>query len=408
MKTSIFKMITSGMIAIMLFAGLGAAPALAQSSSSTCGATYTVQSGDYLTKIAQQCGVTYQALINANPSIANPSLIYPGQTINIPNGQNGGSGVPVTGGSSYLIQPGDSLSQIAARFNISLTSLLQANPNLSASSIIYPGQFVTLPQGASRVPTVSVSPYSGQSETVLLSATGFQANTTVEVGIAQPGNQFTIIGGATTDANGALRRLVTLPDWAQAGNNYEFMVRNKANTSIDAVSNQILLLTNGQTQVGTGIPTTGEPSINTYTVKSGDTLFEIAQRYNLSLQTLLNLNPGITNPALIYTGQQIQLPAGTTPVRPYVYVSDNTVQPGSSFKVHAINFPANAAVDVRLAQKGQPFTAVYDAQTDAQGEVNLSVTLPSSANAGEQWQAIVTTTNLTNPTRATSETITVQ
>ncbi|WP_332649213.1 SafA/ExsA family spore coat assembly protein [Lysinibacillus sp. 54212] len=46
--------------------------------------SYTVQSGDSLWKIAVKTQTGVQELINANPSLANPNLIYPGQKINIP------------------------------------------------------------------------------------------------------------------------------------------------------------------------------------------------------------------------------------------------------------------------------------------------------------------------------------
>jgi spore coat assembly protein SafA len=43
----------------------------------------------------------------------------------------------------------------------------------------------------------------------------------------------------------------------------------------------------------------------THTVVSGDTLWGIASRYNLTLNALLALNPQIQNPNLIYPGQTI-------------------------------------------------------------------------------------------------------
>lgn len=46
--------------------------------------SYTVQSGDSLWKIAVKTQTGVQELIDANPNLANPNLIYPGQKINIP------------------------------------------------------------------------------------------------------------------------------------------------------------------------------------------------------------------------------------------------------------------------------------------------------------------------------------
>lgn len=56
----------------------------------TCGvfaqtATHTVQRGDSMWKIAVRYQVGISELIAANPQIKNPSLIYPGQKISIPN-----------------------------------------------------------------------------------------------------------------------------------------------------------------------------------------------------------------------------------------------------------------------------------------------------------------------------------
>lgn len=46
----------------------------------------------------------------------------------------------------------------------------------------------------------------------------------------------------------------------------------------------------------------------TYTVQRGDTMYTIAQRYGISLQSLINANPQISNPNLIQIGQVINIP----------------------------------------------------------------------------------------------------
>lgn len=47
--------------------------------------TYKVVSGDTLWKIASKCGIKLSDLLAANPQITNSTLIFPGQIINIPS-----------------------------------------------------------------------------------------------------------------------------------------------------------------------------------------------------------------------------------------------------------------------------------------------------------------------------------
>jgi uncharacterized YkwD family protein/spore coat assembly protein SafA len=50
--------------------------------------TYIVQPGDSMWKIASKYQIGISEIINANPQIQNPSLIYPSQKISVPNIQD--------------------------------------------------------------------------------------------------------------------------------------------------------------------------------------------------------------------------------------------------------------------------------------------------------------------------------
>ncbi|KAA8571109.1 hypothetical protein EYC84_000458 [Monilinia fructicola] len=101
-------------------------------NSSSTGRTVTVKKGDTLSKIAAANKVSLADLIAANPDIADPDLIYPGQTINIPGG-----GSPKT----YTIKHGDTLNKIASSSGIPMEALKDANPRLKANpDSIHPGQ----------------------------------------------------------------------------------------------------------------------------------------------------------------------------------------------------------------------------------------------------------------------------
>ena len=52
--------------------------------------------------------------------------------------------------------------------------------------------------------------------------------------------------------------------------------------------------------------------MSTYTIKKGDTLSGIAKKYNTTVNTLMGLNPYITNANKIYAGKTLNLPGRTT------------------------------------------------------------------------------------------------
>ena len=58
---------------------------------------------------------------------------------------------------------------------------------------------------------------------------------------------------------------------------------------------------------GSGTSGTGNTSSNRYRVVQGDTLWGIAQRFGLSLETLIALNPQIKNPNLIHVGDEVRV-----------------------------------------------------------------------------------------------------
>lgn len=100
---------------------------------------YKVVPGDTLSGIAARYNTTVAELQSLN-GIANPSLIYAGQDIKIPTGS---APVQPVSPSTYKIQPGDSLSKIAAEFHTTVSVLMSLNRIANADKI-YAGQVIRI------------------------------------------------------------------------------------------------------------------------------------------------------------------------------------------------------------------------------------------------------------------------
>jgi spore coat assembly protein SafA len=101
---------------------------------------YVVQPGDTMSGIAAMFGVPLADLIAANPQIKDPNIIYPGQTIFVPGG---GHHPPPS--HFYVVQKGDTMYSIAAQYGISVNALIKANPQIKDPNTIYPGQIIYIP-----------------------------------------------------------------------------------------------------------------------------------------------------------------------------------------------------------------------------------------------------------------------
>ena len=102
---------------------------------------YTVQRGNTLSQIAQEYNVTVNHIVELN-NIQNPNLIYPGQKLRITE-SDVQSLNPITQNSTYTVKRGDTLSSIARRYGVSVDYLVRIN-NIQNPNIIYPGQLLQI------------------------------------------------------------------------------------------------------------------------------------------------------------------------------------------------------------------------------------------------------------------------
>lgn len=91
---------------------------------------YIVKSGDTLSAIAQKYNTTYQKIAKDN-NIENPNLIYPNQKLKIYTND--------LQETIYIVKSGDTLSEIAQKFNTTYQKIAKDN-NISNPNLIYPKQ----------------------------------------------------------------------------------------------------------------------------------------------------------------------------------------------------------------------------------------------------------------------------
>ncbi len=92
------------------------------------------------------------------------------------------------------------------------------------------------------------------------------------------------------------------------------------------------------------------PEGNYYEIRPGDTLFAIARRFGVSLDDLLEANPGI-DPERLRVGQVICIPLAVPPRRCPAGTITYTVRPGDTFFALARRFGVSVE-DIRRANPG--------------------------------------------------------
>lgn len=121
---------------------------------------YTIESGDTIAHIAKRFDVSTNAILVAN-GLKTTSLIFPGQKVAVPDAGSFSSTdvdtvaielvsniTPTV--TTYVIATGDTITSVAAKFNVPVSSILAAN-KLDASSLIYAGRSITIPKASTYV-----------------------------------------------------------------------------------------------------------------------------------------------------------------------------------------------------------------------------------------------------------------
>jgi membrane-bound lytic murein transglycosylase D len=234
---------------------------------------HTVRSGDSLYEIALKHGSSVSAIRQANG--LRGSLIRPGQTLVVPrfpspNRYASRKPLQKTNDGSYVVQRNDTLWDIARGFSISVESLCAAN-DLERRNVIRPGQRLRIPDGATRAVATSAGSQSLDNSSTYTVRSG---DTLYDIAL-----HYGITVTALRRANGL--------------------------SSSRIYPGKVLRI---PATIETGAPppnrTANQP--NTYTVRKGDTLYDIARRFGTSPSALRRAN-GLSS-SRIYPGDILRIP----------------------------------------------------------------------------------------------------
>lgn len=174
---------------------------------------------------------------------------------------------------NYIVQAGDTLFKIAQTYDTSIDAILAINPQITNPNLIYPGQIIIIPASNIKCPLL----HRG-------------------------------------DRGPAVRRLQTLLKFARFDPGLIdgiFGPRTEA-ALIAFQQSQRELETTGiadeETWVALGSECEPRYEITPYIVRPGDSLYIIATRFDVAIQSILDINPEITNPNDISVGQVIKIP----------------------------------------------------------------------------------------------------
>ncbi|MDR7414924.1 MAG: LysM peptidoglycan-binding domain-containing protein [Armatimonadota bacterium] len=113
------------------------------------GSSYTVQPGDTLTRIAARYGVSVRDLVEAN-GLEDPDVLRPGQVLRIPGRADEEA---VQREEVYEVQPGDTLWRLARRYRTSPQQLAALN-GIPVEGVLRVGQRLRVPASSTAGPRV--------------------------------------------------------------------------------------------------------------------------------------------------------------------------------------------------------------------------------------------------------------
>ena len=278
-------------------------------------------------------------------------------------------------GDKYVVARGDSLSKIANRCNTTVAALLEANPKITNPSYIFSGTRLVIPTGTAEQAQISITPRSGPPGTqIALQASGLPTQTRINLGIGRVDSEYDVIDRVRSNDQGEVNINLVIPVSADPGERWVVVLVQKQGGPVIDLRSKPFTVTN---------PQASQTNPN-YIVHPGDSLSRLARRFDTTVASILDANPGITNPNIIYVGQRLVIP-GKQERSPTVVIWPVSGKPGTQVQATGGGFPAGVRVTLQVGRQTGNYSAVRTLQTNSLGQFEEPVTIPETAEQGQRW-----------------------
>ena len=253
---------------------------------------YIVKTGDTLSNVANKAGLSWRDIAKWNQMDTNANLIT-----GTPLYLYGAKKVVEAAPTSYVVQAGDNLTDVAAQFNLTPRQLADRN-DLKVTSYLITGARLNLIEN-----TDSAASQNNQSKNTNTKATD-KSNDPV----AAKTDDYTIQRGDTL-AKVAARYNLSVSALAKLNEIPVNTSLHKGDTlNVPAIDQSSKKLSTKAEKQATESDSIAKVNTTDYKVKSGETLSRIAARYHLTLSALADLN-GISAQTRIQAGDTINVPS---------------------------------------------------------------------------------------------------
>lgn len=325
------------------------APKPAPVSVAAAGA-YTVADGDTLWSVAKRLGVSAEALAEANPGVDARHMSI-GQSLSLPAGANlsvlaeaaplarAAAAHSAVSGGVHVVADGDNFWNVAKRHDISVAALTRANPGVDPTHLRI-GQSLALP-GAETVAEEAGQALGGRYVVAdgdnlwsIAHRLGVdverltRANATVNPLKLQPGQVLNLPATAqaesgrgkparhgdraSLESGGEAALYPVAPGDTLWGLARRFGVDLEAILAVNGEIDPSRLRVGQLVTIPGGGPLASAEALS-FPVSVGDTLWSIARRFDVSVESLIAANPGV-DPLRLRQGQAVRVPSSLAAV----------------------------------------------------------------------------------------------